>query len=100
MKCYVNGELLSSGNTKNMNWTFEQIIERASYGAKLYPGDVIGSGTVGTGCLLELNGTRKLENAKHKDVWLKEGDIVSLKIDGLGETSNKIIAKSTKYMIN
>ena len=99
MRCYVNGELLSSGNTKNMNWTFEQIIERASYGAKLYPGDIIGSGTVGTGCLLELNGTRKLENAKHKDVWLKEGDVISLKIDGLGETSNKIIAKSTKYMI-
>ncbi len=61
MKCFVNAELLSKGNTKDMNWTFAEIIERASYGVELYPGDVIGSGTVGTGCLLELNGTKKRE---------------------------------------
>ena len=56
MKCFVNGELLSEGNAKDMNWTFAEIIERASYGVDLFPGDVIGSGTVGTGCLLEING--------------------------------------------
>ena len=54
-----NGELISDGNLKDMNWTFAEIIERASYGVDLYPGDVIGSGTVGTGCYLELNGTRR-----------------------------------------
>ena len=45
-----------------MDWTFAEIIERASYGADLYPGDIIGSGTVGTGCFLELNGTGKLND--------------------------------------
>ena len=59
MSCYVNGELLSEGNARDMNWSFSEIIERASYGVELFPGDIIGSGTVGKGCLLELNGTKK-----------------------------------------
>ncbi len=56
-----NGKQISDGNLKDMNWTFAELIERASYGVDLYPGDVIGSGTVGTGCYLELNGTWTLE---------------------------------------
>ena len=99
MSCSLNGELLSEGNTKDMNWTFEQIIERASYGVTLYPGDIIGSGTVGTGCLLELNGTHKLKNPDFKERWLKEGDIIEMKVDGLGEISNKIIASNSNYSI-
>ena len=59
MKCYVNNKLLSKGNAKYMNWTFAEIIERASYGVDLFPGDIIGSGTVGTGCLFEINGSVK-----------------------------------------
>ena len=53
MKCVINGKDVSTGNVKDMSWTFAQIIERASYGVTLYPGDVIGSGTCGTGCFLE-----------------------------------------------
>ena len=49
----------------DMDWTFAEIIERASYGVDLYPGDVIGSGTVGTGCFLELNGTGKLNDVNY-----------------------------------
>jgi fumarylacetoacetate (FAA) hydrolase len=60
MQCRVNGIQVSDGNASDMDWTFAEIIERASYGADLYPGDIIGSGTVGTGCFLELNGTGKL----------------------------------------
>jgi len=60
-----NGKQISEGNMKDMNWTFAEIIERASYGVRLLPGDVIGSGTVGTGCYLELNGTWAIE-AKEK----------------------------------
>ncbi len=60
-----NGKQISSGNVNQMDWTFAEIIERASYGVTLYPGDVIGSGTVGTGCYLELNGTWAIE-AKEK----------------------------------
>tara|TARA_B110000196_G_scaffold309316_1_gene310838 strand:- start:602 stop:1573 length:972 start_codon:yes stop_codon:yes gene_type:complete len=99
MSCLLNGELVSEGNTKDMHWTFEQIIERASYGVTLYPGDIIGSGTVGTGCLLELNGTHKLKNPNFKERWLKEGDVIEMKVDGLGKISNKIIANNSNYSI-
>ena len=99
MKCFVNGELLSQGNAKDMNWTFAEIIERASYGVELFPGDVIGSGTVGTGCLLELNGTGKLNNPNHKEQWLKEGDIIEMKIEGLGEIRNKIIRSANAHSL-
>lgn len=89
-----NGKQVSEGNLKDMNWTFAEIIERASYGVTLYPGDVIGSGTVGTGCYLELNGTRALQAKESgKDfllVWLKDGDSFELEITGLGILKNRI----------
>jgi len=88
MRARVNGGLLSQGNVKDMNWTFAQILERASYGVKLHAGDVVGSGTCGTGCLLELNGSKIT-----KDQWLKVGDVVRLEIDGLGALENKIVAE-------
>ena len=90
MKCFVNGKLLSEGNSKDMHWTFAEIIERASYGVELFPGDVIGSGTVGTGCLLELNGSSKTLNSNAKKKWLKEGDEIEMQIEGLGKITNKI----------
>ncbi|MEZ4820039.1 MAG: fumarylacetoacetate hydrolase family protein [Bdellovibrionota bacterium] len=63
MKARHNGTQVSEGNMKTMDWTFAQIIERASYGTELLPGDIIGSGTVGTGCYAEINSTatRKAE---------------------------------------
>ncbi len=99
MKCYLNGELLSTGNTKDMNWTFAEIIERASYGVELFPGDVIGSGTVGTGCLLELNGSAKRTNPNHVERWLKEGDEIKMEIEGLGSIKNKIIRSNNSHSI-
>ncbi len=81
----INGRELSRGNLKDMNWTFAQIIERASYGVTLRPGEVIGSGTVGTGCLLELNGSKVTDN-----LWLKDGDEVELEIDRLGVLKNTV----------
>ena len=88
MRAFVNGEQVSHGNVKDMTWTFAQILERASYGVTLYPGDVIGSGTCGTGCFLELNGSKIT-----KDQWLKPGDVVALEIDGLGRLENRIVAR-------
>jgi fumarylacetoacetate (FAA) hydrolase len=89
-----NGKQISDGNMKDMNWTFAEIIERASYGVRLLPGDVIGSGTVGTGCYLELNGTWALEaKEKGKDfkpIWLQDGDEIELEITGLGVLKNTI----------
>jgi fumarylacetoacetate (FAA) hydrolase len=89
-----NGKQISEGNLKDMNWTFAELIERSSYGVTLYPGDVIGSGTVGTGCYLELNGTWAIE-AKEKSqsftpIWIKDGDDFELEITGLGVLKNKI----------
>ena len=86
MRAFVNGKQLSTGNVKDMTWTFGQIIERASYGVTLYPGDVIGSGTCGTGCFLELNGSKVTDNQ-----WLRDGDHVALEIDGLGRLENKVV---------
>ncbi|MFA6235117.1 MAG: fumarylacetoacetate hydrolase family protein, partial [Bacteroidota bacterium] len=86
MTCTVNGKEVSRGNLKDMSWTFAQIIERASYGVSLYPGDVIGSGTVGTGCFLELNGSKVYDPAW----WLKPGDEVVCSIERLGSLENTI----------
>lgn len=99
MKCWVNNQLVSEGNMADMDWTFAEIIERSSYGVTLYPGDVIGSGTVGTGCFLELNGTGKLNNPQYQPQWLKEGDVVKMTIDGLGTLENTIRAEQTDWSI-
>lgn len=90
MRCWVNGVQVSEGNMGDMDWTFAEIIERCAYGAEIFPGDVIGSGTVGTGCFLELNGTGKLHDPEYPVQWLQEGDVVEMVIDGLGCLSNTI----------
>ena len=99
MQCWVNGKQVSDGNLGDMDWTFAEIIERASYGVDLYPGDVIGSGTVGTGCFLELNGTGKLNDPNYVEQWLQPNDIVEMEIDGMGKLSNTIIAEDTDWSI-
>lgn len=83
MTASVNNKLLSKGNFKDIYYTFGEMIERASLGVTLYPGDVIGSGTVGTGCLLELG------QEVHR--WLEPGDVVELQVTGLGILKNTII---------
>lgn len=82
MTAKVNGRLLSRGNAKDIYYSFGEMIERASEEVVLYPGDMIGSGTVGTGCILELG----------QDVhgWLQPEDEVELEITGLGSLKNKI----------
>ncbi len=99
MQCSVNGKQVSDGNLSDMDWTFAELIERASYGADLFPGDIIGSGTVGTGCFLELNGTAKLNDPNYTEQWLQEGDIVEMEIDGLGKLSNTIVAEGDDFSL-
>lgn len=82
MTARVNGKELSRGNFKEMYWSFGDIIARASESVMLYPGDVIGSGTVGTGCLLELT--------KFQGPWLKHTDEVELEIERIGILRNTI----------
>ena len=95
MLCRVNGKQVSDGNVADMDWTFAELIERASYGVDLYPGDVIGSGTVGTGCFLELNGTGKLNDPAYTEQWLQENDVVELEVDGLGILHNTIVREDS-----
>lgn len=83
MTAHVNGAELSRGTLRDSYYTFAQMIARASQDATLYPGDVLGSGTVGGGCLLELTGGQ--------GPWLAPGDVVELAITGLGALRNRII---------
>ncbi len=98
MTAVHNGKEVSRGNMNSMDWTFAEIIERVSYGVDIYPGDVIGSGTVGTGCYLELNGTwareAKERGEEHTPVWIEDADDIVLHIDGLGTLANKIVKES------
>jgi 2-keto-4-pentenoate hydratase/2-oxohepta-3-ene-1,7-dioic acid hydratase in catechol pathway len=80
MVARVNGEEWSRGSSASMHWRFEQVIAHISQSETLYPGEFIGSGTVGTGCGLEL-GRR-----------LSPGDEVELEVDGLGVLRNRLVA--------
>lgn len=99
MQCRVNGKQVSDGNMKDMDWTFAELIERASYGVDLYAGDVIGSGTVGTGCFLELNGTGKLNDPNYVEQWLQPGDVVEMEVDALGTLSNTIVPEEDDFSL-
>lgn len=79
MSAKVNGEEWSRGSSSSMHFTFEEIIAYISRDETLYPGEFIGSGTVGNGCGLEL------------DRWLKRGDVVELDVEGLGVLRNVIV---------
>ena len=99
MTCKVNGVQVSEGNLADMDWTFAEILERCAYGVNMYAGDVIGSGTVGTGCFLELNGTGKFNNPNYTEQWLQHADVVEMEIDGLGILTNNIIADESEFSI-
>jgi len=84
MTCHVNGKLISDGNTNDLYHSFPTMIERASMNVDLQPGDYIGSGTVGTGCILELK-------PESTGGWLKKGDVVRLEIEHIGVLENTIV---------
>lgn len=79
MVARVNGEEWSRNSSSTMFWRFEDVIEHISQSETLYPGEVIGSGTVGKGCGLEL------------ERFLAEGDVVELEIEGIGILRNRVI---------
>ena len=79
MTARINGELWSDGNSGTIYWKFEQMIAFLSRDDTVYPGDVIGSGTVGTGCGLEL------------DRWVRRGDVMELEIEKIGVLRNRVV---------
>ena len=84
MTCHVNDKLISDGNTNDLYHPFSKMIERASMNTRLNPGDYIGSGTVGTGCILELR-------PENTGGWLKKGDKIKLEVEELGVLENTIV---------
>ncbi|MEV6138697.1 fumarylacetoacetate hydrolase family protein [Nocardia sp. NPDC051990] len=83
----VNGERIGSGSTGAMDWTFAEVISYASRGVALRPGDVFGSGTIPTCTLIE-----HLDMADPKSFrgWLHDGDVVTLRVQGLGTTRQTV----------
>ena len=57
------------------------------------------SSSARTGCLLDLNGTRKLENPDYEPIWLKDGDIIEMEIEGLGKIKNKIVLENDSHSL-
>ena len=90
MTAGVNGRVLSRGNSGTMYWTWPQLIAHASRDTVLVPGDVLGSGTVGTGCILEL--TPEIAGG-----WLKPGDVVELTIEGIGTLRNRVVERKNLF---
>ncbi|WP_181781995.1 fumarylacetoacetate hydrolase family protein [Pseudonocardia pini] len=85
----VNGEELARGSSSSMDWTFGELLAYLSRGTDLRPGDVIGSGTVPGGCLLEHVDTDSPADWKG---WLQPGDVVSLRGEGIGATEQTVRA--------
>jgi 2-keto-4-pentenoate hydratase/2-oxohepta-3-ene-1,7-dioic acid hydratase in catechol pathway len=83
----INGELVGEDLVSNMGWPFPELVAYASRNARVVPGDVLGSGTVGNGgCLGELWG----RNGGLTPPPLKTGDVVSMSVEGIGELSAKV----------
>jgi fumarylacetoacetate (FAA) hydrolase len=80
MVARVNGEERSRGELGDMHHSWEAIVAHAARNTRLLPGDVLGSGTVGTGCILEHGDGR----------WLQPGDVVELEVEGIGILRNVV----------
>ena len=87
MRAVVNGREYGGGLWSSIHWSFGQMLAFASRGTELRPGDVIGSGTVGTGCLLELSHLHGSEAYP----WLAAGDQVSIEVERLGALTARIV---------
>ena len=88
MTATVNSRQYSEGTWADQFWSFAELLAYASRGTELRPGDVIGSGTVGTGCILELSGT----HGSDAYPWLQPGDQVKLEVQSLGAITSTVMA--------
>ena len=88
MTATVNGKEYSRAVLGDIYWSFGEMLAYASRGTTLVPGDIIGSGTCGTGCLLEL----RLTGGEEAFPWLKAGDAVELTVDHLGTLANEVVS--------
>lgn len=87
MTASVNGKEYSRASLADIYWSFGEMLAYASRGTEVVPGDVIGSGTCGTGCILELS----LVHGEDRYPWLAPGDEVSLEVEHLGRITSKVV---------
>jgi 2-keto-4-pentenoate hydratase/2-oxohepta-3-ene-1,7-dioic acid hydratase in catechol pathway len=90
MTAAVNGVEYSRANLADIYWSFEEMLAYASRGTRIVPGDVIGSGTCGTGCILELS----LVHGSERYPWLQPGDVVEVSVERLGRMRNRVVSGS------
>jgi len=83
----VNGKEYSRASLADIYWSFGEMLAYASRGTAVVPGDVIGSGTCGTGCILELS----LVHGSEAYPWLKPRDEVTLEVERLGRLTNRVV---------
>jgi 2-keto-4-pentenoate hydratase/2-oxohepta-3-ene-1,7-dioic acid hydratase in catechol pathway len=83
----LNGERTGGDVTSNMSWSFADLVAHASRGTLVRPGDVLGSGTCGTGCLAEIKRT----SPDSAPDWLAVGDVVRIEVEQLGAIENRIV---------
>jgi 2-keto-4-pentenoate hydratase/2-oxohepta-3-ene-1,7-dioic acid hydratase in catechol pathway len=88
MTASVNGVEYSRASLADIYWSFGEMLAYASRGTRVEPGDVIGSGTCGTGCILELS----MVHGHDRYPWLQPGDVVELSVERLGTLRNRIVA--------
>lgn len=86
MTAHVNGREYSRGNWSKLHWSLAEMLAHASRDSRIMPGDVIASGTVGTGCIMELSVTHGAQQFP----YLKDGDEVVVAIEELGEMRNRV----------
>jgi len=87
MRAVVNGREYSRASLADIYWSFGEMLAYASRGTTVLPGDVVGSGTCGTGCILELS----LVHGSEAYPWLKPGDEVMLEVERLGRLANRVV---------
>jgi 2-keto-4-pentenoate hydratase/2-oxohepta-3-ene-1,7-dioic acid hydratase in catechol pathway len=90
LKAFINGELLGGDTLANMAWSFEEMVEFSSRNSAIAPGDVIGSGTCGGGCLFEFWGRNQ---STDNPPALRPGDEVRLEVQGIGTLANPIVVQ-------
>jgi len=86
MRAAVNGRTYSDASLAGIYWSFGEMLAYASRGTEIRPGDVIGSGTCGTGCILELS----LVHGQEAYPWLRPGDVVALEVEELGRIESRV----------
>jgi fumarylacetoacetate (FAA) hydrolase len=91
MTASVNGIEYSRASLKDMYWSFAEIVEYGARSSRVEPGDIFGSGTCGTGCILELS---SLDDSGRYP-WLCAGNRVELTVEGLGTLGNTVVATAS-----